>query len=86
MLIVPLEKSIDWSRPPLVTLLLVVVNCLILFAFQGSDDAALEEAVEYYLESDLPAIEARRAAGVARGPGHGRGPRGHDPVRPPGRR
>jgi membrane associated rhomboid family serine protease len=57
MLIVPLEKSIDWRRPPLVTLLLVVINCLVLFAFQGRDDAALEEAVKYYLGSDLPAIE-----------------------------
>lgn len=31
MLIMPLEKSIDWKKPPLVTLLLIVTNSLILF-------------------------------------------------------
>lgn len=31
MLIVPLEKSIDWKKPPLVTLLLIVANSLIFF-------------------------------------------------------
>ncbi|MDD5034764.1 MAG: rhomboid family intramembrane serine protease [Methylococcaceae bacterium] len=38
MLILPLEKSIDWHRPPLVTILLIVINTLILlFAPDGSE-------------------------------------------------
>ena len=57
MLIIPLEKSIDWRRPPVVTLLLVAINCLVLVVFQSRDDAAVLEAVAYYLESDLPKIE-----------------------------
>jgi len=57
MLIIPLEKSIDWRRPPVVTLLLVLINGLVLFGLQGDDDAATERAVNYYLDSKLPRIE-----------------------------
>jgi len=57
MLIIPLEKSVDWRRPPVVTLLLVLINGLVLFGLQRDDDAATERAVTYYLNSELPRIE-----------------------------
>lgn len=31
MLIVPTEKLVDWKNPPVITLALVIINCLILF-------------------------------------------------------
>lgn len=35
MLIIPLEKSIDWRKPPVVTILLIIINTLVLFFTQG---------------------------------------------------
>ena len=37
MLILPAEHPLDWKRPPLITLLLIVLNTLIYFAYQGND-------------------------------------------------
>ena len=35
MLIVPLEKKLDWKRPPVVTLLLIATNVMVFFFIQG---------------------------------------------------
>jgi membrane associated rhomboid family serine protease len=53
MLIVPAEHPLDWKKPPLVTLLLILLNCLIFFVYQGGDRARQEQAVGVYLELDL---------------------------------
>ena len=57
MFIIPLEKSIDWKRPPVVTFLLVLINCVVLFGFQTDDDMAAERALDHYLASALPGME-----------------------------
>ena len=57
MIFIPFFKKIDWSNPPLVTLLLILANCLIFFVFQGDDEKLAEQAYEFYLDSDLPNIE-----------------------------
>lgn len=57
MIFIPFFKKIDWSNPPLVTLLLILANCLIFFTFQGDDEKLAEQAYEFYLDSDLPNIE-----------------------------
>ncbi len=57
MFIIPLEKSIDWKRPPVVTFLLVLINCIVLFGLQSDDEVAAERAVDYYLASSLPGVE-----------------------------
>ncbi|RKZ37763.1 MAG: hypothetical protein DRQ37_01115 [Gammaproteobacteria bacterium] len=66
MFIIPLEKSIDWRRPPLATLLLIVANVFIYFSLQAGDEAAFQKALDYYVESQLPETEltefARRRA------------------------
>lgn len=53
MLIVPAEHPLDWKKPPQVTLLLILLNCLIFFLYQGGDRARQEHAVSVYLEQDL---------------------------------
>ena len=60
MLIVPLEKSFDWKKPPVVTFLLIAINCFVLFFLQSDDDTVFEEAVEFYSDSGLPGIEFPR--------------------------
>jgi hypothetical protein len=60
MLIVPISGKIGWKNPPLVTLALLIVNCLVFFLFQTGDDQARMEAETYYMESGLATIEVPR--------------------------
>lgn len=53
MLILPAEHPLDWKRPPVITLLLIVLNTLIYFAYQGNDPAREEQAVSTYLDAGL---------------------------------
>ncbi|WP_085316288.1 rhomboid family intramembrane serine protease [Derxia lacustris] len=57
LLVFPLETKPDWRRPPLVTLLLILVNCLVWFGPQRADQRALDRAGAYYAQSGLAAIE-----------------------------
>ncbi|HLD66926.1 MAG TPA: rhomboid family intramembrane serine protease, partial [Pseudomonas sp.] len=53
MLIVPAEHPLDWKKPPVLTLLLILLNTLIYFGYQGGDAARQEEAVKTYLDGGL---------------------------------
>jgi membrane associated rhomboid family serine protease len=57
MLIVPISGKISWKNPPLVTLALLIFNCLIFFLFQIGDDEARMTSEQLYLESGLAQIE-----------------------------
>lgn len=57
MLILPLHRPLTRATFPLVTALLIVVNVLVFFGWQGSDEAAMERAQQYYLQSDLGRYE-----------------------------
>ena len=53
MLIIPAEHPLDWKRPPVITLLLILLNTLIYFGYQGGDEERREQAVQAYLDSGL---------------------------------
>ena len=57
MLIIPVGRRPDWRKPPLVTLLLILLNCLIYFGLQSGDGKREAAAFDYYAESSLGAIE-----------------------------
>lgn len=58
MLVIPLTGKIDWKKnPPIITLSLILMNCLIYFAFQLDDTKEYMAAVNYYMESGLAEIE-----------------------------
>ncbi|SFC36629.1 rhomboid family intramembrane serine protease [Collimonas sp. OK412] len=58
MLIIPVDRKPDWKRPPLVTILLVLINLLIYFGIQWHERSQMEPAAHYYLvESRLPEFE-----------------------------
>ncbi|QKT03915.1 rhomboid family intramembrane serine protease [Ectothiorhodospiraceae bacterium 2226] len=57
MLIIPLERAIDWRRPPVVTVLLVLINAVVFFGYQAGDEERFERAADYYFASELPEIE-----------------------------
>lgn len=65
MLFIPLEGKISWRNPPIATLLLIAVNCIVFFGFQSGDNRKSMEAYEYYFDSGLAAIELPRYADYA---------------------
>lgn len=62
MFIIPVGNRVDWKRPPLVTVLLILINCFVFFALQGGDQRSAEKASNYYFSSQLPNWELPRYA------------------------
>lgn len=58
MLIIPAEKSVDWRRPPWVTLGLIMACLLVFLFYQGGDDRKMRVAIQQYLGTDLLTLEA----------------------------
>lgn len=68
MIVVPVEKKVDWTRPPIVLILLVVANILVFAFYQSGDDELYNDAFTRYhqlhlLDKEWPAYKAyvRRA-------------------------
>lgn len=57
MLLLPIDRACDWRRPPLVTLLLVLLNVGSFFLWQSGDDQAMLKAMAYYGSSGLVETE-----------------------------
>lgn len=56
MLILPLPSRPDWCKPPVLTLLIMLV-CTLVYLGQASDEQRAAQALHYYMQSDLPAFE-----------------------------
>jgi membrane associated rhomboid family serine protease/TolA-binding protein len=57
MLLIPITDKISWRNPPIVTILLILINCLVYFVFQLNDNEKYIRAEEYYFDSGLAEIE-----------------------------
>lgn len=57
MLFIPLEKNIDWKRPPVITIALIIINVICYFGFQLNDDKNYSDGMQYYFQSGLADIE-----------------------------
>lgn len=57
MFIIPAERGIDWRRAPVVTGALILLCCLVFFAWQWNDDQRLHAAADFYTEQNLLALE-----------------------------
>lgn len=55
-MLIPIDKKPDWHNPPVITLLLIVVN-IFCFTLLATDKTNKVEAFDYYLRSSLPDIE-----------------------------
>ncbi|MEJ2398917.1 MAG: hypothetical protein P8Z67_11940 [Gammaproteobacteria bacterium] len=53
MFFLPLDRMPDWRNPPLITLLLLVINVLCWYIWQANDNAYLAKALDYYQYSRL---------------------------------
>ncbi len=58
MLIIPVERQLDWRKPPLMTLAIILLNVLIFFAYQSQDSTLLQKGVEQYIDAELTPLEA----------------------------
>ncbi len=56
MLILPLPSRPDWRKPPVLTLLIMLV-CTLVYLGQAGDEQRAAQALHYYMQSDLPAFE-----------------------------
>lgn len=57
MIIVPIENKPEWSKPPVVTLGLIVINLLIFIFYQGNDAEIGQRALAIYEKHQLIEIE-----------------------------
>jgi membrane associated rhomboid family serine protease len=53
LIILPAEQALDWRRPPVITLLLILLNTLIYIGYQGGDRERVEAARQIYLDDGL---------------------------------
>lgn len=62
MFVIPVGNRVNWNRPPVVTLLLILINCVVFFTFQYGEEDRVSPAAKFYLSSKLPGIEWPRYA------------------------
>ena len=60
MLIIPLTNNLSKHNPPLITIIIIAINCFIFFFIQSGDRRHQREAMQFYLDSGLGSIEISR--------------------------
>ena len=60
MLIIPLTEKISWRNPPIITISIILLNCLVYFWFQSDDTQKHINVSEFYFTSGLAQIEVSR--------------------------
>ena len=58
-MIIPITGKISLKNPPIITISLILINCLVFFIFQFNDTKEAEKAIHYYYQSGLAEIETR---------------------------
>lgn len=59
-MLIPLDRKPSWQNPPVVTIVLILLNVLVYFGFQLQDDHQERLALDYYFSSSLPQLEIPR--------------------------
>ena len=60
IIIIPVSRRPDWRKPPIITLLLILINVLVFFGLQSGDGERFREAYGYYAKSILVRTELPR--------------------------
>ncbi len=53
MLIIPIENKPEWSKPPVITIALILLNLIIFLLYQGNDSDIAREAARIYQQHQL---------------------------------
>lgn len=59
LILLPLDKEIDWKHPPIVTILLVIINVLIFYSTQSDDNLIELNAAKFYQKIGLAELEIK---------------------------
>lgn len=57
MLIIPIENKLEWSKPPVMTIALILINLLIFLIYQGNDNEIAQRAFATYERHQLLELE-----------------------------
>lgn len=57
MIIIPLSGSFSWCKLPVITILIIIINCVVFFTLQSNDQAYYQKAADFYMSSGLAQIE-----------------------------
>lgn len=57
MLIVPIENKPEWSKPPFITIALILINFVVFVFYQGTDNEIADRAMGYYQQHELLEFE-----------------------------
>lgn len=57
MIILPVEKRLNWNNPPIILSIIILMNVMIFFFYQLNDDEKIDEALDIYYEQGLDKIE-----------------------------
>ena len=60
MLLIPLTDKISWRNPPIITIIIILLNCLVFFSFQLRDNSRFYEAEKFSWTSGLAEIEMEK--------------------------
>lgn len=73
MIIIPTEKPLDWRRPPVTVLALIILNIAVFAFYQGADQSKYQRALEHYQRYEFANFEAaaylnyRKQTGILKG-------------------
>ncbi|MBL8485215.1 MAG: hypothetical protein JNJ60_23670, partial [Rhodocyclaceae bacterium] len=57
MLLIPMADRLDWRKPPIAALIIILINVFVYFGVQVPDQQHVAQAIAHYLKSSLPALE-----------------------------
>jgi len=57
MPLIPVHEKLSRKNPPILTILLIVINIFIFFFFQLNEDFYYEQSVNYYLNDEIFDVE-----------------------------
>ncbi|OZG73482.1 rhomboid family intramembrane serine protease [Hahella sp. CCB-MM4] len=62
MLILPAEHKLNWQRPPVITLALIIINVFVFFRLDATDTRLYNDAYDHYVNDRLYVMEAQEYA------------------------
>ncbi len=57
MIIIPLTGTFRWRNLPIITIFIIIINCVVFFTLQSDDQVLYQKATDFYLNSGLARIE-----------------------------